>query len=200
MLLKFCEYLKILNCYIGEEKSQPDFMYELFALFVSEPYTDEDSKKDENDRYFLFSTLCGADISKKVYKGDRVLPKAAARFMISHFQKDGFVEFLDDKDESVLKNLCSQLSSYGIKCNIDNIADVAKLYGAEVLMRPTSECFHSFLEAALNENDTIQTGISAIAEIRAESSEATNQDTLLLLEEYHGCATGATVPVHRHRR
>ena len=173
--MKFCEYLKILNCYIGEEKSQSDFMYELFSLFVSEPYTDEDIKRDENNEYYPFSTLCGADISKKVYKGDRVLPKAAARFMISHFQKDAFVELLEGMDESVLENLCSQLSACGIECNIDNVADAA------------SNCFHSFLEAAIDENDTIQTGLSANAEIRVESNDATNQDTLLLLEVGNKC-------------
>ena len=173
--MKFCEYLKILNCYIGEEKSQSDFMYELFSLFVSEPYTDEDIKRDEIDEYYPFSTLCGVDISKKVYKGDRVLPKATARFMISHFQKDAFVELLEAMDESVLNNLCSQLSSCGIECDIDNVADVS------------SDCFHSFLEAAIDENDTIQTGLSASAEIRTESNDATNQDTLLLLEVGNKC-------------
>lgn len=55
--MKFCEYLKILNCYIGEDKSQPDFMYELFSLFVCEPYTDEEIARDENDDYYPFSTL-----------------------------------------------------------------------------------------------------------------------------------------------
>ena len=173
--MKFCKYLKILNCYIGAEKSQPDFMYQLFSLFVSKPYTDADIRRDENDEYYLFSTLCGADISKKVYKGDRVLPKAAARFMISHFRKRAFANLLEDMDETVLVNLCSQLSTFGIECDIDNVADVA------------SGCFHSFLEAALDENDTIQTGLSASAEIRAESSDATNQDTLLLLETTNKC-------------
>ena len=173
--MKFCEYLKILNCYIGEEKSQTDFMYELFSLFVSEPYTDEDIKRDENDEYYPFSTLCGANISKKVYKGTRVLPKAASRFIISHFQKDNFINLLEEKDEAVLKNLCSQLSSYGIECDIDNVADIA------------SDCFHSFLISALDENDTIQTGHFATAEIRAESSNTTNQDTLLLLEVENKC-------------
>ena len=173
--MKFCEYLKILNCYIGEEKSQPDFMYELFSLFVSEPYTDEDIKRDENDEYYPFSTLCGADISKKVYKGVRVLPKATSRFMISHFQKDNFINFLETKDETVLKNLCSQLSSYGIECNLDNVADVV------------SDCFHSFLEAAIDENDNIHTGIYASANITSETSNATNQDTLLLLEVNNKC-------------
>jgi len=173
--LKFCEFLKILNCYIAEEKSQSEFMYELFSLFVSKPYTDEDIKRDENDEYYPFSTLCGADISKKIYKGDRVLPKAAARFMISHFQKDAFVEVLEEMDESVLRNLCSQLSSCGIKCDIDNVSDIV------------SDCFRSFLDAAINKNDTIQTGLFACAEIRAESGDATNQDTLLLIELSNKC-------------
>lgn len=173
--MKFCDFLKILNCYIGEKKSQPDFLYELFSLFVSEPYTDEDIERDENDEYYPFSTLCGSDVSKKVYKGDRVLPKAIARFMISHFQKDAFVGLLETMDETVLNNLCSQLSSCGIECEIDNVASVA------------SDCFHSFLEAAIDENDTIQTGLSASAEIRAESNDATNQDTLLLLEVDNRC-------------
>lgn len=150
-------------------------MYELFSLFVSDPYRDEDIKRDENDEYYPFSTLCGADISKKVYKGDRVLPKAAARFMISHFQKDAFVELVEGMGESILNNLCSQLSENGIECDIDNVADVA------------SDCFHSFLDAAIDENDTIQTGLSASAEIRAESGDATNQDTLLLIEVDNKC-------------
>ena len=150
-------------------------MYELFALFICEPYTEEDIKSDEDDQYYPFSAKGSADICKKVYNGSRVLPKATARFMISHFQKDDFVSFLENKDDIVLSNLCSQLSQHGIECNIDNIAEVA------------SNCFHSFIEAALEENDTIQTGLSASAEVRVESNDATNQDTLLLLETDNKC-------------
>ena len=47
--------------------------------------------------------------------------------------------------------------------------------------------FLQFVEAAIDEDDTIQTGLSASAEIRVESNDATNQDTLLLLEVGNKC-------------
>lgn len=98
-----------------------------------------------------------------------------ARFMISHFQKDAFVNRFEEADDTVLSNMCSQLSLHGIECNIDNVPDTA------------ADCFHSFLEAALDENDTIQTRLYANAEIKVESDDATNQDTLLLIEVGNKC-------------
>ena len=186
--MKFCEYLKIMNCYIGEEKSQYDFMYELFALFISDPYTDKDIKLDENDDYYPFSSLCGVDISKKVYKGSRVLPKTISRFMIAHFYKKPFVELIEDMDETVLENLCRQFSLYGIECNIDNVADVA------------SDCFYSFLQASLDESDTIQTGILANGEIKVEKAETTNQETLFLLEVGNKCPICNTSLMYRNAK
>lgn len=169
--MKFVEYLKIMNCYFGIEKSQYEFMKEFFSLFVTEPFSDEDVRKDENDEYYPFSTLCAPDSVKRIFNGTRVLPKASARFMLSHYCQDKFDDALANKDEAILRNLSSDLWEYGIESHIDNIADVA------------ASIFHDFLKAALDENDTIETGILGRTEIKVQSDIA----TLLLIETDNKC-------------
>lgn len=169
--MKFSEFLKVMNSFFGMEKSQYDFMFEFFSLFLSEPFSPEDQKRDEDDNYYPFSSLCGESIAKKVYQGTRCLPKAAARFIHGHFTKEEFQNKLADWDETVLNNLMSDLLKYGISCHIDNVANIV------------ADTFHEFLEAALDEKDTIETGISAKAEIKVQSDIA----TLLLIEADNKC-------------
>lgn len=173
--MKFSELLAILNCYIGQEKSQLDFMYLCFQLVMASPFTEEDSALEENDDYYPFSKKTDVSAAKKVYSGERPLAKTTARFVKGHFEGSGLASAIDEMDDVVKENFCNDLKKHGIICDIDSVGNVV------------SSLFLQFVEAAIDENDTIHTGLSASAEIRAESGDATNQDTLFLIEVGNKC-------------
>lgn len=175
MHMKFSQLLSILNCYIGQEKSQVDFLYLCFQHVMVAPSTEEDSALEENDNYYPFSKKSDESSAKKVYSGERPLAKATARFVKGHFDGSDLASVIDEMDDVVKKNLCNDLKKHGVICDIDSVGDVV------------SSLFLQFVEAAIDENDTIQTGLSASAEIRAESGDATNKDTLLLIEVSNKC-------------
>ena len=79
---------------MGEDSSQYGFMRELFAKIVCEPFSEEDIDSDENDDYYPFSALCGESQAKKVYNGERMLPKALARFVVSHYSPSKLIEYI----------------------------------------------------------------------------------------------------------
>jgi len=173
--MKFCKFLKIMNCYIGQEKSQYDFMYDLFSKVVCEPFSEEDVKKDEEDNYYPFSKLCGESQAKKVYNGDRVMPKALARFVHSHFDSSCLISLIEDMSDEVKGNLCSDFIAEGVSCNLDDVADVV------------TDLFKRFIYEAIEENDTIDTQLKAESVTRVQSGEATNQEVLLLEETSNTC-------------
>ena len=175
--MRFCQFLKIMNCYIGQGKSQYDFMYDLFSMVVCEPFSEEDLKKDEEDEYYPFSKLCGESQAKKVYSGDRVIPKALARFVHSHFEPSSLVGLIEDMSDEVKGNLCADFIAEGVECNLDDVADVV------------SDLFNRFISAAIEENDTVDVLIKAENVIRVQSGDATNREVLLLEE------TGNTCPI-----
>ena len=173
--MKFSQLLALLNCYIGQEKSQLDFMYLCFQRIMVPPFTEEDETLDENDSYYPFTKKSEESAAKKVYSGERPLAKATARFVKGHFDGSCLVSSIDEMDDAVKENLCKDLKKYGVSCEIDSVGGIV------------SSLFLQFVEAAIDEDDTIQTGLSASAEIRVESNDATNQDTLLLLEVGNKC-------------
>ena len=187
--MKFSRLLSILNCYIGQEKSQLDFLYLCFQHVMVTPFTEKDEVLEENDNYYPFSKKSEESAAKKVYSGKRPLAKTTARFVKSHFDGSRLVSAIVEMDDVVKENLCCDLKKCGILCDIDSVGNVV------------SSLFLKFLEAAIDEKDTIQTGLSASAEIRVESSNATNQDTLLLIEVDNKCPLcGAPLMVRNSKR
>ena len=160
---------------MGEDSSQYGFMRELFAKIVCEPFSEEDIDSDENDDYYPFSALCGESQAKKVYKGERMLPKALARFVVSHYSPSKLIEYIDDMGDFVKENLCKALVKEGITCHIDNVGDIV----ADILYR--------FIEVAIDENDTIDTGIKVQTVINIEDDTVVNRDILLLDEVSNLC-------------
>lgn len=173
--MKFSQFLKIMNCYIGQEKSQYDFMYSLFSMIVCEPFSEEEMKSAEEDEYYPFSNLCGESQAKKVYSGDRVMPKALARFAHSHFDAKCLINLIEDMSDEVKENLCADFDAAGVECNLDDVANVV------------SDIFRRFITAAIEENDTIDVRIKAETEIRVQSGDATNHEVLLLEETENTC-------------
>jgi len=76
--MKFCEYLKLLNCYMGTDENQSDFIYYIFSIVICDPKTDSELELDNNDEYYPFSELTDKDTCKKIYSVKRVVPKAIA--------------------------------------------------------------------------------------------------------------------------
>ncbi len=173
--MKFFEFLKILNCYIESSKSQHDFLYSLFKLVITPPYDEDEIEKDKNDEYYPFSRISDDSLARRICSGDRVIPKATARFIKSHFMTDVLINKIDDFDDQVKANLANDLSDKEIICNIDNIADVV----AEILLK--------FVEAAIEEKDYIDVGLKSKSEIRIESGTVSNNDSLLLAEVNNKC-------------
>ncbi len=173
--MNFSQFLKIINCYIGQEKSQYDFMYVLFSMVVCEPFSEGEIKKDEEDDYYPFSKLCGESQAKKVYSGERVMPKALARFVHSHFDASCLINLIEDMSDEVKGNLCTDFNSAGVDCNLDDVANVV------------SDVFQRFISAAIEENDTIDVLIKAETVTRIQSGDATNHEVLLLEESGNTC-------------
>lgn len=173
--MKFSQFLKIMNCYIGQEKSQYDFMYALFSMIVCEPFSEVDTKKDKDDEYYPFSALCGESQAKKVYNGERVMPKALARFVHSHFDARRLINLIEDMSDEEKENLCTDFNTAGVGCNLDDVASVV------------SDVFRRFISAAIEENDTIAVLIKAETVTRVQSDNATNQEVLLLEETENTC-------------
>ena len=185
MYMKFSHLLTILNCYIGQDKSQLDFMYLCFQRVMVPPFTEAELKLDENDSYYPFSKKSEESTAKKVYSGERPLAKTTARFVKGHFDGNRLVSAIDEMDDVVKENLCNDLKRHGVICDADSVGDYV------------SSLFLQFIEAAINENDTIQTGIIVSAEVTAESNNTTNQDTLLLIEVDNKCPIcGTPLIVH----
>ena len=173
--MKFSQLLSILNCYIGQEKSQLDFMYLCFQNIMVTPFTKNDVILERNDKYYPFSKKSEESAAKKVYSGERPLAKNTARFVKGHFDRTGIASVIDEMDDIVKENLCTDLKKHGILCTIDDVSDVV------------SDLFLKFIEAAIDENDIIPTGLFATGEVRIESNTTTNQDTLLLIEVDNKC-------------
>lgn len=173
--MKFKEFLKIVHCYVGADKTQADFLFYCFSILMVEPFTDEDQKKDDNDEYYPFSKNEEKSLANKIYSGERVLPVRLARNIKSHFSPEQMCEEIEEFDDTVKQNLCDDLAKYGVKSNIDEIANVVP------------EIFKCFIEAALSEKDTIETGVISTSTISIETDSATNLDTLLLIEVENHC-------------
>jgi len=173
--VKFKEFLKIVHCYIGADKTQTDFLFYCFSILMIDPFTDEDLKKDDNDEYYPFSTNEGKSLANKIYSGERMFPIKVARNIKSHFSSERMCEEIEEFDDTVKQNLCDDLAKYGVNSNIDEIANVVP------------RIFKCFIEAALSEKDTIDTGVISTSAISIEDGSATNLDTLLLIEAGNRC-------------
>lgn len=173
--LKFCDFLSIYNCYFDQEKSQLDFLCHCFQRIMLEPYSDADLSLDEKDEYYPFSKLSEESTARKVYSGERTLSKQKARFVISHYDATQMINDIYDFDEGVRQNLCNELHKYGVKCNVDNVAETV------------SDLFYRFIVAAINEKDNIETESITKTTVEISSENASNRDMLLLLEVDNKC-------------
>lgn len=131
--------------YVGADKqSIPDFCYHIFSLVMKEPETAEELELDKKDEYYPFSQLSSGSSARKMFNGERDIPKNVALMVYAHFDKSGLLRTIESLAYDTKSNLCTDLKTEKIDCNVNNVSEV------------TAELFNSFLRAALGKSKSIE--------------------------------------------
>ena len=139
-------FLQIMRKYVGaENKSIPSFCTYFFALFMKEPISSREVGLDDDDKYYPFGKESEKSAAYKMYKGKRDSPESALRAVHANLDKSLFLEAAADIPFDARKNLCTDLSQYGVDCTTDNVdetcaeifcsiikAELQKLPGVEI--------------------------------------------------------------------
>ena len=132
--------------YVGaENKSIPSFCAYFFALFMKEPISSRRDRLDGDDNYYPFNKDTEKSAAYKMYKGKRDIPESVLRAVHANLDKSRFLEAAADIPFDARKNLCTDLSQYGVDCTTDNVdetcaeifcsiikAELQKLPGAQI--------------------------------------------------------------------
>jgi len=139
-------FLQIMRKYVGaENKSIPSFCAYFFALFMKEPISSRRDRLDGDDNYYPFNKDTEKSAAYKMYKGKRDIPESVLRAVHANLDKSLFLEAAADIPFDARKNLCTDLSQYGVDCTTDNVdetcaeifcsiikAELRKLPGVEI--------------------------------------------------------------------
>lgn len=145
-MLTISLFLQIMRKYVGaENKSIPSFCTYFFALFMKEPISSREVGLDDDDKYYPFGKESEKSAAYKMYKGKRDIPESALRAVHANLDKSRFLEAAADIPFDARKNLCTDLSQYGVDCTTDNVdetcaeifvdiikAELQKLPGVEI--------------------------------------------------------------------
>lgn len=145
-MLTISLFLQIMRKYVGaENKSIPSFCAYFFALFMKEPISSRRDRLDGDDNYYPFNKDTEKSAAYKMYKGKRDIPESVLRAVHANLDKSRFLEVAADIPFDARKNLCTDLSQYGVDCNTDNVdetcaeifcsiikAELQKLPGAQI--------------------------------------------------------------------
>ncbi|EKY00771.1 ABC-three component system protein [Selenomonas sp. oral taxon 138] len=145
-MLTISLFLQIMRKYVGaENKSIPSFCTYFFALFMKEPISSREVGLDDDDKYYPFGKESEKSAAYKMYKGKRDIPESALRAVHANLDKSRFLEAAADIPFDARKNLCTDLSQYGVDCTTDNVdetcaeifcsiikAELRKLPGVEI--------------------------------------------------------------------
>ena len=132
--------------YVGaENKSIPSFCAYFFALFMKEPISSRRDRLDGDDNYYPFNKDTEKSAAYKMYNGKRDIPESVLRAVHANLDKSRFLEAAADIPFDARKNLCTDLSQYGVDCTTDNVdetcaeifcsiikAELRKLPGVEI--------------------------------------------------------------------
>ena len=145
-MLTISLFLQIMRKYVGaENKSIPSFCAYFFSLFMKEPISSRRDRLDGDDNYYPFNKDTEKSAAYKMYKGKRDIPESVLRAVHANLDKSRFLEAAADIPFDARKNLCTDLSQYGVDCNTDNVdetcaeifcsiikAELQKLPGAQI--------------------------------------------------------------------
>ncbi len=188
-----------------------DFMYEFFTTIT----TDEDTQTDESSPF----EADGFDAkARKVYYGDRSLPKKDANYVKSHFNENAFLSLLENRfskmDEHVQINFENALKEYSPEKN--NKGDPA-VFACDIFTEFIDEIINK--KRALPNNkglesnsDFIEPDITNNTVIDIKSNSSFDEQTLTLAKNFcidHEtekeliplCQIGNYInPLHKHVR
>lgn len=145
-MLTISLFLQIMRKYVGaENKSIQSFCAYFFALFMKEPISSHRDCLDGDDNYYPFNKDSEKSAAYKMYKGKRDIPESVLRVVHANLDKSRFLEAAADIPFDARKNLCADLSQYGVDCTTDNVdetcaeifcsiikAELRKLPGVEI--------------------------------------------------------------------
>ena len=145
-MLTISLFLQVMRKYVGaENKSIPSFCAYFFALFMKEPISSREVGLDDDDKYYPFGKESEKSAAYKMYKGKRDIPESVLRAVHANLDKSRFLEAAADIPFDARKNLCTDLSQYGVDCTTDNAdetcaeifcsiikAELQKLPGVEI--------------------------------------------------------------------
>ena len=145
-MLTISLFLQIMRKYVGaENKSIPSFCAYFFALFMKEPISSREVGLDGDDNYYPFNKDTEKSAAYKMYNGKRDIPESVLRAVHANLDKSRFLEAAADIPFDARKNLCTDLSQYGVDCTTDNVdetcaeifcsiikAELRKLPGVEI--------------------------------------------------------------------
>ena len=145
-MLTISLFLQIMRKYVGaENKSIPSFCAYFFALFMKEPISSREVGLDDDDNYYPFNKDTEKSAAYKMYNGKRDIPESVLRAVHANLDKSRFLEAAADIPFDARKNLCTDLSQYGVDCTTDNVdetcaeifcsiikAELQKLPGAQI--------------------------------------------------------------------
>ena len=145
-MLTISLFLQIMRKYVGaENKSIPSFCAYFFALFMKEPISSREVGLDDDDNYYPFSKESEKSAANKMLSGARGIPESVLRAVHANLDKSRFLEAAADIPFDARKNLCTDLSQYGVDCTTDNVdetcaeifcsiikAELQKLPGTEI--------------------------------------------------------------------
>ncbi len=141
MQMEFKTFFKILFQYCNDGRSIEMFMRDLFDFLIADPKTDNDKKRVYNENYNPLNNLSPNTI-RAYADGKRMIAKSNAKFMLSHLDRQGFINyinsFLKQLSDDSLHNLINQITKEYKKNNIgaitaDNIGEVCASIFIEIL-------------------------------------------------------------------
>lgn len=137
--MNFSEFAQMMYPFIGKGQKTSDFIIDLTNQIMETPSTDYDKKQYREDKY---NPLSSAGISKleKIYNGARNLTKRDAQEIITHLNKEKFMDYLSNYPDDIIDSIGTALQQNGIQ-----------FYNAEIL-DTCAELFASILIESANGN------------------------------------------------
>ncbi|GHV10305.1 hypothetical protein FACS1894217_15730 [Clostridia bacterium] len=119
--MTFSEFAQMLYPFCGDGKLPSDFVVALIGSII------EDT---EDDRPLLDFK---PDYLKRIYNGKRTISQQNATFVVSHLDKNAFVDFICNRPDAAIEGLCVALSAHGISVTKHEAANTCADLFAEIL-------------------------------------------------------------------
>lgn len=143
--MTFSEFANILYPFIGGEKTTSDFIIELTNHIMEEPFSEEDVKAKEEDKYNPLAEF-ETNSLQKIYKGSTPFSKKNARRILKHLDKAKFYEYIDKLSYDTQLGIKNELLANDPAISIDDICETCSALFEKILY----ECVNKENKASKN--------------------------------------------------